>query len=170
MINTGEICVRKEAAFRNSNIIITQPKGKIVLIKINHEYMSVQDNVNDQDNHDNNRHTLKNWCLGQDLSTYVDNSVVSLNNKFVFDSSLLESFTSDFIEETYIPKEYDLPFVAEWIKPFYNGRYSLITFHDQIYVLQGEVNQVFNPLEHTFLQNDRRLVIKYVLLINLVCC
>ncbi len=70
----------------------TQPKGKIVMIKINHEYMDVQENYNDKEYLQNKTSVVKNWCFGQDLNTYVDNSVVSLNNKFNFDSSLLESF------------------------------------------------------------------------------
>lgn len=166
--NLGQLSVINEASMKNTNILIHNQSGKIAIIKIFHETMSINETSGD------NPTTVRRWIPSSDLNDkYVQQSSVAINGKYIFDNHHIDYLLSNDISPhnnvyTYHANVNDLKEITEWISPFFNNRFSLITDNNYTYAIQEDLPYNFNSDIFDFKEGDRRVLIKYVTHLNIV--
>ena len=130
------------------------------MIKIYHDRFSILEEDSD---------LITKWVISNDFNTYVSKSDIAIN-KYLVDSNLLEDiilnndFPSEY-ERTCILNSSGLQAIAQWLKPMFNGPFQMKTDDKYIYAISDTSHLNFNSKTYHFKDNDRRILIKYVLFI-----
>jgi hypothetical protein len=116
------------------------------------------------------------WIQSTDLNiTNIENSIIAINNNYIFDVEHIEFLVNgDFLQNTnvriYHPNLNDMKEITEWLTPYFNDRFVLVTDNNYIYAIQYDLPYNFNSDVYDFKEGDRRLKIKYVIQFYLVLC
>jgi hypothetical protein len=160
--------VLNEARMKNDNMLIHHSSGKVAIIKIFHERMSVTQTEGP------NPSLIRRWTCSDDLNEMrIQQSTIAINGKYIFDNHHIDYFLTNDTQPhpnvyVYHPNVSDLKEITEWISSYYNNRFVLVTDNMYTYVLQDDLPYNFNSDIHDYKEGDRRILIKYVILLNIV--
>jgi hypothetical protein len=150
-------------------MIIHNQSGKVAIVKVFHETMSISETSGE------NPTSVRRWVTSSCLNERcVEPSTIAINGKYIFDNNHIDYFLSNDTHPhnnvyTYHANVNDLKEITEWISPFFNNRFVLVTDNNYTYAIQDDLPYNFNSDVFDFKEGDRRILIKYVILINLVC-
>jgi hypothetical protein len=177
---TGKVSVKDEASIENSIIRIKNIEGKVALIKIFHEYLTI-DITRDSDGHEiiNKKWVSKSNIIPSNYSIRKANLYIS--DRYNFDTVLLDHIITSpdnhYMNndiQTHIPKENEFKEIQEWLRPGIDGHFIMETdSQGYIYAVQTHQHNQnpasttyfvdhFNPINYHFREKDERLIIKYV--------